>query len=136
MNSFKSIFLKFPEELLFRKGFLSNSYQCQISKEHLSVVVSIFYISCELKTPNIPSFFNIFVWAHPRMTNVVISWRRPMRLNMLYCTGMVPHYHVTCCNQFISEPCLWINPTYDTSVRCPQVQYILINLQDIVKNIS
>ena len=71
MSIFKSIFLKLWP--YFQKSYSSVKASCQWDTsrespiEHLSVIVSVFCVSCELETPNLPGFLNTFICVHPRM---------------------------------------------------------------------
>lgn len=58
-----------------------------ISVVHLSVVIFVFGIVGELKTPNLRVFSNIIRVLHPTIKNVVIPSRRPKRRIMLNCIG-------------------------------------------------
>ena len=48
--------------------------QAVVSAEHLSVAVSVFCVSRELKTPNLEDFLNILVSLHPTIANVVTHY--------------------------------------------------------------
>ena len=54
--------------------------------EYLSVAVSVSCIACELETWNQAVFSNIVISIYLTITIVLIPWRQPMRLIMLYCT--------------------------------------------------
>ena len=56
-----SFFTKFLEDLHLRRDF------CQTvnSTEHLSVAIAVFCVPCELQTPNLAVFFQIFIYLHP-----------------------------------------------------------------------
>ena len=59
--------------------------QTVICVKHLWVDVSVFCLLCELITQAV--FFTIFTYLII-ITNVIICWRRPMKLIMLHCTDM------------------------------------------------
>ena len=61
--------------------------------KQLSVTISVFRVSCDVKSPLIETsnqavLFNIFIFLHPTLTNVITSWRRLIRSVMLRSTGM------------------------------------------------
>ena len=51
------------------------------------MAVSVFCTVWELETPTPAVFSNIFICLHPKI-DVVIPWRRPMKLIMLHYTDM------------------------------------------------
>ena len=82
--TFKFILKDFDH--IFRRATIQKrlSSQTAISVEHLSVAVSVFCIVYQLETSS-----NILIYIHPTITNVVKTWRTPMRFIMLQWTGMV-----------------------------------------------
>ena len=86
MSSYKCIFqglsLPFQKSCTSKRVF----HKTAIFIEHVWVAVSVFCVSCELKNSKSSRVF--FNFLQPTITNLVIFWKRLMRLIVLHCAGI------------------------------------------------
>ena len=76
--------MTFLAKIQLGRGF----YQTILCVAHISVTLSVVFVPCELETPDLAVFSNVFLRLSPTTKNTAIYEKIPMRIVMLHRTGM------------------------------------------------
>ena len=99
----------FSSTILIRRAAIQKNVNCRTPISGSFCILNFF---CELETPNLAVFLNIFIYTHSAITNVAIHLRRPMRFIMLQWIGIGTP---PSCDYAVSNFLCYLYPIYQYS---------------------